>query len=522
MKIIIPMTGLGQRFVDAGYKTLKPLIEIDGRTIIEHVIDLFPGEEDFLFIVREDACKEYQLENFLLGLKPKAQVKKIAGHKLGPVYAVAQAFEEIDDNDSVIVNYCDFNMYWDFKHFKKTVEEINCDGAIPCYTGFHPHLLHEKNFYASCLTDENGFLLDIKEKSSHTINKQEGYHSVGTYYFRNALIMKKYFQSLMQQNYSLNGEFYVSMVYDLLIKDKLDVFVYDQVPFFCQWGTPEDFQEYEYWHGIFSSIGEKKEFMSSIKQEGKTLIPMAGDGSRFVKEGYDVPKPLIKVNEKPMVISAVDSLPTTQDYIFICRDFHIREYSIDREIKKYYQNASIVSISQLTEGQACTCLLGKEYINNNQELFIAASDNSMIYNQEKFLKLKEQAEVIVFSFRNNVTVVPKPEQYGWLVVDEDDNVIKASVKVPISDDPMKDHAIVGAFWFKNGSSFVSAAQVMIENNKRVNNEFYVDEVINDLIAMNFKVKVFEIDYYICWGTPNDLKTYEYWNSYFNQKKALTI
>jgi bifunctional N-acetylglucosamine-1-phosphate-uridyltransferase/glucosamine-1-phosphate-acetyltransferase GlmU-like protein len=111
--------------------------------------------------------------------------------------------------------------------------------------------------------------------------------------------------------------------------------------------------------------------------------------------------------------------------------------------------------------------------------------------------------------------VPKPQQYGWVVADENNNATKVSVKVPISNNPKKDHAIVGAFWFRQGKYFVEAAERMIAKNRRVNNEFYVDECINELIEAGQKVKVFEIDSYICWGTPDDLRTYEYWQDFFS-------
>jgi dTDP-glucose pyrophosphorylase len=245
------------------------------------------------------------------------------------------------------------------------------------------------------------------------------------------------------------------------------------------------------------------------------LIPMAGAGSRFQKEGYDIPKPLIKVNGKPMVINAVEALPEAEKHIFICRDFHIKDYQIDKELKHYYPGATIISVDHLTEGQASTCLLAKDYINNDEELVIGASDNGMIYDKNRFDKDKQDADCLVFTFRNNVTVVPKPQQYGWVVADENNNATKVSVKVPISNNPKKDHAIVGAFWFRQGKYFVEAAERMIAKNRRVNNEFYVDECINELIEAGQKVKVFEIDSYICWGTPDDLRTYEYWQDFFS-------
>lgn len=248
-----------------------------------------------------------------------------------------------------------------------------------------------------------------------------------------------------------------------------------------------------------------------------TLIPMAGEGSRFKAEGYTTPKPLIPVLGKPMVVQAAESLPVADDYIFICRAFHISEYGIDQHLKAHYPEAKIITVDALTEGQASTCLLAKDLINNDQALAIGASDNGMQYDMAAFEAATKDADCLVFTFRNNVTVVPKPQQYGWVAVDQTGKATKVSVKVPISDNPIRDHAVVGAFWFRKGSLFVEAAEKMIARNRRVNNEFYVDECINELIEAGYNVRAFEVDKYVCWGTPNDLRTFEYWEHFFRSE-----
>lgn len=243
------------------------------------------------------------------------------------------------------------------------------------------------------------------------------------------------------------------------------------------------------------------------------LIPMAGAGSRFKKEGFKTSKPLILVNQKPMVVEATNYLPKGKRQIYICRKEHLKDDNIDVEIAKYYPKSKFIMIDYLTEGQASTCLLAKKEINNNEELIIGACDNGMIWEEEKFLREKKQADCLVWTFRNNVAVKNNPEAYGWIEINDRNEVKRTSVKVPISNNPISDHAIVGTFWFRKGKYFVDAAEKMISKNRRINNEFYVDECINDLIELGMKVKVFEVDKYICWGTPNDLRTYEYWEKF---------
>lgn len=250
------MSGKGSRFIRAGYNEIKPLIKINGKTIIEHVISLFSGEDDFIFICNEEHLGSTDMRKILLSVASRGNIVSIKNQKLGPVWAVSKIFHLIDDNEPVIVNYCDFFMDWDYEDFKKTVSNNKCDGAIVAYKGFHPHLLHEENFYASMLVDKDNNMEEIREKYSFTSNKMESPQSVGTYYFKRGDYIKKYFQQLMEEKIELNGEYYVSLVYNLLKKDGLRVFCYDKVPHFLQWGTPEDLEEYKYWSEIFEKYGQ--------------------------------------------------------------------------------------------------------------------------------------------------------------------------------------------------------------------------------------------------------------------------
>ncbi len=250
MKIVIPMSGLGKRFQDAGYKDIKPLIKVHGRPIIEWVVSMFPGDNEFIFICRQEHLDQTLLRQELSRICPKGKIVAIDAHKLGPVYAVSKVFDLIGDDEQIITNYCDFFQDWDFTHFQRTVEDSDCAGAIPCYTGFHPHLLHPENLYASCKSDDNMKLIEIKEKFSFETDKTKTYHSGGTYYFSKGSHVKQYFDQLMREKIALNGEYYISLVYNLLVKDGLDVRVYPDVKHFCQWGTPKDLKEYENWMEI--------------------------------------------------------------------------------------------------------------------------------------------------------------------------------------------------------------------------------------------------------------------------------
>lgn len=250
MKIIIPMTGYGSRFVAAGYRDLKPFIKVQGKPILQWILDgMYPGETDILFVCRQEHLDTIpEMQENLMKIAPSAEIYAIQDWiKKGPVFDVLRASERIPDQKPCIINYCDFYMYWDWENFKREVQERNCDGCVPCYTGFHPHLLPAKNLYASCRIDEEENLVEIREKYSFEADKTKARHSPGVYYFRTGELLKTYCQKLVDSGQALNGEYYASLPYNFMVRDGLTVWVPANVEQFCQWGTPEDLEEYLFW-----------------------------------------------------------------------------------------------------------------------------------------------------------------------------------------------------------------------------------------------------------------------------------
>lgn len=514
MHIIIPMSGIGNRFIEAGYSEPKPLIVIDGKPIIEHVCDLFPGETKFTFICNSKHLAETNIRDILLGIKPNANVIEIPNHKKGPVYAVSLVENLIEDDEEVIVNYCDFGTYWDYSDFLKHTRERNADGALPSYKRFHPHMLGKTNY--AFMRDDKQWMLEIKEKEPFTDNRMNEYASNGTYYFKKGKFVKKYFNELMLKDINLSGEYYVSLIYNLMVADGLKVSIYD-IQHMLQWGTPQDVEEYNSWSKYFRDACNET-LKLKANDNSVTLIPLAGRGSRFTQAGYSDPKPLIEISGKPMIIQAANSIPNSQEHIFVTLKEHLDNYPLEKVLKKEFPSSKIIAIDEVTEGQAITCSLGLKDIDLNSSLLIAATDNGMIYDKEKYQNLieDEKVDAIIFTFRHHISSKINPQMYGWVKTDDDNNAVGISVKIPISDDPYNDHAIVGAFYLKKVEYFNKALKNLLDKNIRVNGEFYVDSLMGELVELGLNVKIFEIDDYICWGTPNDYETFLYWQSFFHK------
>lgn len=573
MNIVIPMTGYGSRFVAAGYKELKPFIKVMDRPIIEWIVKgMYPADVNLIFVCRgEHLQSDPAMRECLLALAPEAIIVSIEDWvKKGPVYDVLRAYrmlcrlqsgdsgqtkttdgevigwKEIDREDGFIINYCDFYMTWDYEAFAKDVRERDCDGAVPCYTGFHPNLLPEKNYYASCLTDESDDLIEIREKYSFEKDKTKAKHSPGVYYFKNGAIMEKYCQMLTEhEECAINGEYYASLPYNFMVRDGLKVWVPTNVEYFCQWGTPEDMQEFVYWTdrirqarqgGVEPAAdvmpedqpvsGSRTDGSGAVRAgSGKILIPMAGAGQRFADAGYSVHKPAIMTvdratgEEKPMVVCATADLPGVarngSNVIYVDRTFHKTD-GVEEAIRAYYPKASFITIDHLTEGQACTCMLAKDRLNPEEPLLIAGCDNGMDIDRAVYEALQQECDCIVFTYRHNESVLPNPNAYGWMITDGEGNITGTSIKKAISDTPMEDPAVVATFWFRRAQIFLDATEKMILEDDRINGEFYVDQVAKHVLDLGYRAKIFDIERYVGWGTPADYESYQKTWKYFKE------
>ena len=515
------MSGIGKRFVEAGYKDPKPLINIDGKPMIEHVINLFPEEKNISFICNDLHLKETNMRKILNTICPNGKIYKVPViNRQGPVHAVSLIFDNINDYDEVIVSYCDYGTGWNYKDFLRDTRERNSDGSIACYKGFHPHMLGTDN-YAFLKENIKGsrWMKAIQEKKPFTKNRMEEYASNGTYYFKSGKIMKRYFQKLMDLKIKVKNEYYVSMVYNLLVQDNLKVNIFE-IDFMLQWGTPYDLKIYKEWSNYFKNSNKKqKQFVDNF--DITTILPLSGKGSRFSKVGYKVPKPLLDIDGLPMVVQAIKCLPQSNNNVFICLNEHLEKYPLREKILESYSKAKIYGINNITEGQACTVEIGlnKSKLDLEKPILITACDNGVYYNTEEYQELVDDKtnDIIVWTFRNEPTSKNNPNMYAWLETDCNNFVKNVSCKKFIKNvhDINKSHVIIGTMFFRKAKYFIDGLQKNYKENIRTNNEFYVDDILNQNIKSGLKVKVFQVKNYICWGTPNDYKTYLYWYKYFN-------
>ena len=242
-----------------------------------------------------------------------------------------------------------------------------------------------------------------------------------------------------------------------------------------------------------------KNIVKKWKDENlNVLIPMAGAGSRFTDAGYTFPKPLIEVRGKSMIQVVVDNIGLDANYHFVVQKEHREKYNLDTMLNLIAENCKVIEVDGLTEGAACTALLAKKFINNNQPLFFANSDQWVDWDPVEFMYKMQETK----SDGGIVTFEANHPKWSFAKTNNDGIVTEVAEKKPIST-----NATVGYYYWKHGSDFVKYAEEMIGKNIRVNNEFYVCPVYNQAIEDGKIIRISRAKAMWGLGTPEDLDYY---------------
>lgn len=224
---------------------------------------------------------------------------------------------------------------------------------------------------------------------------------------------------------------------------------------------------------------------------------MAGAGSRFPKDQY-LPKPLIDVNGKPMIVRAIESLDIKGHYHFIIRQNEFTSI-IKNIISDLVEDPQFIEVLQTTEGPACSALLFKDQINNDDELIIANCDQIMEWNSNLFFHNVRLYDGAIVTYYNDT------DKNSYARIDKKGNVIEVREKEVISNVSLN-----GIHYWNKGKYFVLSAEEMIKRNDRApNGEFYIAPSYNHMIKLGLNVGIYHIpnEQHHAVGVPVDLEKY---------------
>jgi dTDP-glucose pyrophosphorylase len=214
------------------------------------------------------------------------------------------------------------------------------------------------------------------------------------------------------------------------------------------------------------------------------VIPMAGRGSRFANAGYTDPKPLIPIQGTPMIKVVIDNLRPSRDhrFVFICQREHVEAYGLNEKLETWAPGCIIVQIDTVTEGAACTVLLAKDHIGDGP-LMIANSDQYIDIDINDYLAIGDRDGI------DGLIMTMTADDAKWSYVGlNDQNLVNRVVEKQV----ISNEATVGIYNFARGKDFLHGAERMIAEDKRVNGEFYVAPVYEELIEDGARIAIMNI------------------------------
>lgn len=234
------------------------------------------------------------------------------------------------------------------------------------------------------------------------------------------------------------------------------------------------------------------------------VVPMAGRGSRFQQVGYVDPKPLIPVEGKSMIERVIANLTPVAEhrFIFICQREHLFNYPIETSLLAAAPGCVVLSVDGVTEGAACTVLIAREYIKNDEPLMIANCDQLIDASIDEYLSTLSSRSLDGLI----MTMTASDAKWSFVKMTEEGLVSRVVEKEVISDE-----ATVGIYNFARGQDFVNAADEMVRKKMKVNNEYYVAPVYEQMIAKKASIGTYNIGQVDAGmyglGTPEDLEAF---------------
>lgn len=227
LRIIIPMAGEGKRFKEMGYSFPKPLIEINGKPMIQWVTENINVEAKFIFIVKKTEYEKYHLKYLLNLLENDCEIVILDQPSQGAVMTVLMAEHLFDDDDPIAIVNSDQYMSWNSNEFFYAMAADECDGGIVTFESTHPKWSFVK-------TGENGFVVEVAEKKPIS-NKA----TAGVYYFKKGSDFIKYAKEMISKKITTFGEYFVCPTYNEMIRDgkKIRSFPIENM---WSFSTPED------------------------------------------------------------------------------------------------------------------------------------------------------------------------------------------------------------------------------------------------------------------------------------------
>lgn len=512
-QLVIPMTGVSSRFTAAGYNLPKFLLHVNGQTIIEHVLDMFPDWEDVIFCCNSDHLDnpDLDLEALLKAKRPLSRIARINPHKKGPGWAVWEARDLINLENPVVVNYADFTCYWDSEQIAKDLFSGKVDGVIAAYTGFHPHMSYSHNYAYLKMSGQE--VEDIQEKKPWTNLPMQELASSGTYGFVSGKLLLDSLEEQFKQDLHLNNEYYLSLTYKPILQSNKKVTAL-KIQHFMQWGTPQDLSEYLDYSNAISKWDSVRAGQQPNQPNFARIVLASGEGKRFSEAGYNIAKPLLTISNKTILEHSSRSVPGNKTVI-TSRPSVMNKETAENICSKL--NAEYIELKDLTRGQAESALIALRTLDRSIPVIITSCDAISVVESatvEQAINSVGKKGLLVWAAQSFNVAKRNPEKFGWVDVDFNGMITQSWIKEnPSGANPKM---IIGTFGFGSVDYAIKSIEKLINSNKKVNGEFYLDSLIQVQKESGNICRCLLIDSFISVGTPEEYESAKYWQSCFDK------
>lgn len=505
MRVLIPLAARSPFFPPDEFPFPVPLIEINGIPIIQLVINnlsVISSDLEFIFVALTEECRAFSLDRiFRLVTNDQCQVIELQKPTQGALCSCLMAIDSFNDDQPLIIANPDQILDLNLAAVVRNFQSRKIEAGVISFEALNPR-------WSYLRVDENSHVVEAAVQK--VISRLA---IAGFLYFERGKDFAAAAMDAIQAGDETNGSYHIAPVLNQLILQGKSVGHY-QVPneLYHSFYLPQKIAEYErllqnkalnFMPKLESRIHSMLPKTHQDYPPVTVVIPMAGMGSRFVKQGYGKPKPFIDVLGKTMIEQVMDNLAVPgARYVLLARREHLdQEPEITARLQQR-EGVTILPVEKLTEGTACTVLLARQEIDLDHPLLIANCDQIVDFRCADLVRdcMERGLDGSILVFRD----AEMNTKWSFARLDENGIVLEVKEKVPISD-----LATVGIYLFSKGSDFIAASLDMIVQNDRVNGEFYTCPVYNYAIRQGQKIGVFEIPVEAMHGlgTPEDLEDY---------------
>jgi molybdopterin-guanine dinucleotide biosynthesis protein A/choline kinase len=489
--LIIPLGGLGKRFVESGYKTYKPFLKISKNLrVIDSIANNFPKKDTQIIIIGNQKKYKDIVSNFK---RKNTFFLKIKNHKSGPLYSLFLAkkkLKKIIKDNNFFIAYSDINWRWDFKSVKKDL--LKKDIVVYSHKGFHPHLeINSKSDFFLC--NKKNEIISVSEKKKIHPDYKKNYLAVGCYYFRNFEYFEKFFIESNFKKQSKKKEIYIINLLNFCLKKKITInhFTINQ---FVHLGIPSQYEDFLNWKNILIH-----DFKKSMNLDYPSVMLMGGKGERV--KNLKVKKPFLKIKNYKIYDYIFDKYGSKEKHVITNNNY----------LKLIDKKYNIFKINT-TQSMLQTVEKSINFLTNKAEFFILSCDCFGFFEKLKFKKFikKEKSDVVLFAFK--ISELQKTLFNAHSSIELKQKKIKSiNIKKSLNNKNELGHA--GFFWVKNRNIFNELVKFHLSN--KLKREIILDDYFKYLFDKKlFNISCYKLNYYIHIGSIKEYEEMKYWENYF--------